>query len=54
MEIYQKKSDDTETPSLKNDDGEPNRGVFGQQFDPLMFENFSNFTTKRAKMTVKE
>ena len=30
------------------------RGVFGQQFDPLVFENFSKFTTKRAKMTVKE
>ena len=31
-----------------------NRGVFGQQFDPLVFENFSKLTTKRAKMTVKE
>ena len=30
------------------------RGVFGQQLDPLVFENFSKFTTKRAKMTVKE
>ena len=30
------------------------RGVFGQKFDPLVFENFSKFTTKRAKMTVKE
>ena len=34
--------------------GFPSRGVFGQQFDPLVFENFSKFTTKRAKMTVKE
>ena len=31
-----------------------NRGVFDQLFDPLVFENFSKFTTKRAKMTVKE
>ena len=30
------------------------RGVFGQQFDPLVFEKLSKFTTKRAKMTVKE
>ena len=30
------------------------RGVFDQQFDPLVFENFSKFATKSAKMTVKE
>ena len=30
------------------------RGVFGQQFDPLVSESFSKFMTKRAKMTVKE
>ena len=29
-------------------------GIFGQQFDPLVFVNFSKFTTKRVKMTVKE
>ena len=28
--------------------------VFGQQFHPLVFENFPIFATKRAKMTVKE
>ena len=32
----------------------PLRGVFDQQFDPLVFENFSKFANKRAKMTVKE
>ena len=30
------------------------RGVFGQQFDPLVFERFSKFATKIAKMTGKE
>ena len=30
------------------------RGVFGKQFDPLVFGRFSKFATKRAKMTVKE
>ena len=30
------------------------QGVFGQQFDQIVFENFSKLTTKRAKMTVKE
>ena len=29
----------------------PVRGVFGQQFDPLVFERFSKFATKIAKMT---
>ena len=28
--------------------------TFDQQFDPLVFENFSKFVTKRASMTVKE
>ena len=31
-----------------------NRGVFGQQFDQLVFENFSKFMTKRAEVTMKE
>ena len=30
------------------------RGVFDQQFDPPVFENFSKFATKSTKMTVKE
>ena len=30
------------------------RGVFGQQFDPLVFERFLKFATKIAKMTGKE
>ena len=30
------------------------QGVFGQRFHPLVFESFSKFTTKRAKMTLKE
>ena len=25
------------------------RGVFGQQFDPLVFERFSNFATKNSQ-----
>ena len=32
----------------------PVRGVFGQHFDPLVFERFSKFATKIAKMTGKE
>ena len=45
---YQFASHNTQVP-------EPEiRGVFGQHFDPLVFENFSMFTTKRAKMIVKE
>ena len=31
-----------------------NRGVFDQQFDPLVFESFSKFATKIAKITGKE
>ena len=30
------------------------RGVFGQQLDPLVFQNHSKFATKKAKMTVNE
>ena len=30
------------------------RGVFDQQFDPLVFESFLKFATKRAKITMKE
>ena len=30
------------------------RGVFCQQFHPLVFEIFLKFATKRAEMTVKE
>ena len=29
-------------------------GVFDQQSDPLVFENFSKIATESAKMTVKE
>ena len=29
------------------------RVVFDQQFDPLVYENFSNFATKSAKMRIR-